>query len=538
MKSTTSHYMLAVFGCAGLIAASMAGCSNNNDSTSTSAGDSSVAASESQAPQHTAEATTLVETSGADASTTFFSSADTVILTGQTQAAQLRGASIGIATGAPVLTDTDQAQVKDAISTLGASTVLTVGTALADAPEGVTVVNDPGTADGLKTLTGKDFEQRDAADWDAGVKEVASLSKDQAVAVNAQWEALPPAAEAGEVKELPDVNAETTVPETTIVASAQSPVAAIATARAAGADVKFLDAPDVRSNPEVLTQAKEKSVLALGAAFGSKEYIQQILEFKGETFLPNKRMVAFYGNPISPALGVMGEKPPAESAADAAARAKEYQQFSDQPVVPAFEIIATVAHTEAGPDGDYSSETDPAAIRPYIDAITAVGGYAVIDLQPGRGSFLQQAKHYQELLELPNVGLALDPEWKIGPNEQPLARVGNTTAAEINETSEWLAQLTKEKNLPQKILIMHQFQLGMIENREQLNLEHPELAFVLHIDGHGTPGEKMDTWNTMLGGLDPRIFVAWKNFIDEDHPTFDPKATMEVNPKPWFVSYQ
>ena len=69
----------------------------------------------------------------------------------------------------------------------------------------------------------------------------------------------------------------------------------------------------------------------------------------------------------------------------------------------------------------------------------------MIDLQPGRGSFLEQAKKYQELLELPNVGLALDPEWKLGPNEKPLSRVGNTTAAEVNETTDWLAGLTREK---------------------------------------------------------------------------------------------
>ena len=76
---------------------------------------------------------------------------------------------------------------------------------------------------------------------------------------------------------------------------------------------------------------------------------------------------------------------------------------------------------------------------------------------------------------------------ELGPNEKPLSRVGNTTAAEVNETTDWLAGLTREKNLPQKVLILHQFQVGMIQNREQLNINHPELAFVVHIDGNGTP---------------------------------------------------
>jgi hypothetical protein len=32
--------------------------------------------------------------------------------------------------------------------------------------------------------------------------------------------------------------------------------------------------------------------------------------------------------------------------------------------------------------------------------------------------------------------------------------------------------------------------------------------------------------------------MAWKNFYDEDTPTFTPEQTMEVDPAPWFVSYQ
>mgnify|MGYP006981339232 FL=1 len=32
--------------------------------------------------------------------------------------------------------------------------------------------------------------------------------------------------------------------------------------------------------------------------------------------------------------------------------------------------------------------------------------------------------------------------------------------------------------------------------------------------------------------------MAWKNFYDEDTPTFTPEETMAVDPKPWFVSYQ
>ena len=79
---------------------------------------------------------------------------------------------------------------------------------------------------------------------------------------------------------------------------------------------------------------------------------------------------------------------------------------------------------------------------------------------------------------------------------------------------------------------MHQFQLQMIRNREQLNLNHPELSFVLHADGHGDAHDKMATWDKMREGLQPQIFMAWKNFIDEDTPMFDPRQTLGVQPTP------
>ena len=78
----------------------------------------------------------------------------------------------------------------------------------------------------------------------------------------------------------------------------------------------------------------------------------------------------------------------------------------------------------------------------------------------------------------------------------------------------------------------------MIRDRETINTDHPELAFILHADGHGGPDQKFDTWNTMQQGLSDDYFMAWKNFIDEDTPTFTPGQTYDIKPRPWFVSYQ
>lgn len=318
-------------------------------------------------------------------------------------------------------------------------------------------------------------------------------------------------------------------------------------AMAGGLTVERLAAADPRASVSLMAK-KTATYYALGADFGTEADFATRLELadagpvpSGKTGLvfPGRRVVALYGHPSGPALGVMGEQPPQEAVKRVNDFVRQYQELTpDTPTVPAFEVIATVASSDPGDDGDYSNESTVEELRPYVEAIGKAGGFAVLDLQPGRASFLSQAQRYQELLALPYVGLALDPEWKIGPDEKPLGRVGNTTAAEVNEVSAWLADFTKSKKLPQKIFIMHQFQLQMIRDREQLNLNHPELSFVLHADGHGDAHDKMATWDKMREGLQPQIFMAWKNFIDEDTPMFDPRQTLGVQPTPWFISYQ
>ena len=342
----------------------------------------------------------------------------------------------------------------------------------------------------------------------------------------------------------------------TTAAAAGPTVAQLLDGYTPGGDATIALVTDTTDAPSVLAAMAGVSLMAkkpatyyaLGADCGTEADFATRLELadagpvpSGKTGLvfPGRRIVALYGHPSGPALGVMGEQPPQEAVKRVNDLVRQYQELTpDTPTVPAFEVIATVASSSPGDDGDYSNEGTVEELRPYVEAIGKAGGFAVLDLQPGRASFLSQAQRYQELLALPYVGLALDPEWKIGPDEKPLGRVGNTTAAEVNEVSAWLADFTKTKKLPQKIFIMHQFQLQMIRNREQLNLNHPELSFVLHADGHGDAHDKMATWDKMREGLQPQIFMAWKNFIDEDTPMFDPRQTLGVQPTPWFISYQ
>lgn len=258
----------------------------------------------------------------------------------------------------------------------------------------------------------------------------------------------------------------------------------------------------------------------------------------GTELFPDRRFVALYGHPGTPGLGALGEQGPEESAQRAIELAKQYQPHSQEKVIPAFEIIATTASSAPEPDGSYSRVSPVEHLMPYVEAAEKNGVYVVLDLQPGHSDFLSQAKIYEELLKRPNVGLALDPEWRLAPGQVHMQQIGSVSAKEINETTEWLANLTAENNLPQKLVILHQFSMSMIQDRENIKTDHPELELVLHADGHGTPDLKMETWGVLQQGLPEGIRMAWKNFYDEDTPTFTPEQTYNLEPKPWFVSYQ
>jgi hypothetical protein len=253
---------------------------------------------------------------------------------------------------------------------------------------------------------------------------------------------------------------------------------------------------------------------------------------------PGRRLVALYGHPETPGLGVLGQQDLTASMARAKRMAAAYRSLSRVPVIPAFEIIATVAQASPGPDGSYSYETPLALLRPWVDRATAAGLYVVLDLQPGRTSLLAQAKRYQSLLRQPDVGLALDPEWKLQPGQKPLRQIGHVNIGEVNSVVSWLASLTARYHLPQKLLVLHQFQLSMINGEQDLDTSHDNLAIVIHMDGQGTPGEKLDTWNAVTGAVPHGVYLGWKNFLVKDHPMLSPPQTMANAPAPIMISYQ
>lgn len=490
-------------------------------------------------------------------------------------AATLTAASAAVALGAPLLPAGPQAAAE--LERLGTTHVLAVGAVdAASLPDGPAVVALPGGADAqtLADATGRTFGEPVTVAAGQELAAVRALAGPEPAVLIADAAPAPDAP-------APDTSATstattgptssptaapdgvTTLPPTEPVAASgvlalvdgTVPLAAVATLRAFG--VGLLDVPggDPRATSasvQGVATAAPEAVLAYGASFGTPEQLatrvataRTGVELPGGGQLvfptapgqPGKKYVALYGTPGSGALGVLGEQDVPATIARTEQHAAPYRGLTADTVVPAVEIIATVASSGAEPDGSYSRRRAVADLRPLVDAAGAAGQYVVLDLQPGRQDFVTQAQAYAELLALPHVGLALDPEWRLAPDQVHLRQIGSVGIDEVNATAAWLAQLTRERHLPQKMFVLHQFSLRMISERERLDTSIDELAPLIHVDGQGSQPAKAGTWQALRAGAPP-VHWGWKNFYDEDVPMLDPAQTYAVQPVPDLVTYQ
>jgi hypothetical protein len=329
-------------------------------------------------------------------------------------------------------------------------------------------------------------------------------------------------------------------------------LAALGTARAAGAEVVEAPDGDPRSTSEAvraIAGAQPTVVLGLGDDFGDDDTLDWRartaatgveLPGGGQLVLPDRTYVALYGTPGTPSLGVLGEQPPEATVTRAQEMAAAYQELTDEPVVPTLEIIVSIASDGPGEDGNYSTELPVERIRPLVDLAGEHGLYVVLDLQPGRTDFLTQAQRYEELLERPYVGLALDPEWRLRPDQEHLTQIGQVDVDEVNDVVAWLADLTRQHDLPQKVLVLHQFQARMIPEVDEVDRSRSEVAVLVHADGQGAQPDKQQTWRALHDHAPDVEHWGWKNFYDEDVPgPLTPEETMSlVDPVPDFISYQ
>jgi hypothetical protein len=254
----------------------------------------------------------------------------------------------------------------------------------------------------------------------------------------------------------------------------------------------------------------------------------------GRDIFPKHRVVAYYGAPQSEELGALGIGTPASAARRLERQAKAYVR-PDRPVLPALELIAVIANADAGQDGLYRTRQTDAVIGRYLRAARRAKALLLLDIQPGASDFFTEATRLKRWLREPDVGLALDPEWRVGPGEVPGQVIGHVDSREVNAVTAWLEKLSAKNDLPEKLVVVHQFTDDMVDDTTLKARDG--LQIVLNADGFGTAPvkkSKYDAFTRRAPGFEP----GFKLFYEEDVGLMTPRHVLRLRPPPDFVVYE
>lgn len=252
------------------------------------------------------------------------------------------------------------------------------------------------------------------------------------------------------------------------------------------------------------------------------------------TLFPGHRVVAFYGAPHAPGLGILGAGTPDDMWPQLRHQAKPYAT-AHAPVVPAYELISFLATGSRGNQGNFSSRVSDQTLWRYAHAAKRHHALLILDIQPGRGRFLPEARTLTPWLRLPYVGLAIDPEWKLYGGQLPLSGIGYTSAHVVNRVSRWLNHLTRVNHLPQKLFLVHQFTDEMVRDKDRV-VGRKHLATVFNVDGLGGRAAKIGKYRDFAS--DQRFPLGFKLFYEADTGLMSPAEVLRLRPRPVIIEYE
>lgn len=166
-----------------------------------------------------------------------------------------------------------------------------------------------------------------------------------------------------------------------------------------------------------------------------------------QPYLETYRLVAFYGSPPGPILGVLGAAPReaiTERLRDVAAY---YQNLSpDRYVMPAFHMVVTIADPIPGRSGNFNHYMDDDLLEEWITAAGDEGVAVILDVQPGYGDVLTEVERLRPYLYRPHVHLALDSEFTMDGGAIPGQSLGRLFPHHINPTQAMLNEIALENS--------------------------------------------------------------------------------------------
>jgi hypothetical protein len=259
------------------------------------------------------------------------------------------------------------------------------------------------------------------------------------------------------------------------------------------------------------------------------------------SILPAKRIVAYYGNPLSKRMGILGELPPDEMLKRLDREVNAWERAdSTTPVVPALHLIAVVAQGSAGRDGMYRARMSDSLIERVYGWAQRHKSIMFLDIQVSKSTLQAEIPRLTNYLSRPDVHLAIDPEFSMKRGGVPGKRIGTYDAVDVNYAIDFLADLVEKNNLPPKVLVVHRFTRPMLTNASKIKLD-PRVQVVIHMDGWGPPWMKKDSYQAYVYA-EPVQFTGFKLFYKNDtkkgHPLMKPSDVLALFPKPVYIQYQ
>ncbi|RDC63495.1 hypothetical protein AHMF7616_02100 [Adhaeribacter pallidiroseus] len=260
------------------------------------------------------------------------------------------------------------------------------------------------------------------------------------------------------------------------------------------------------------------------------------------SILPGKRIIAFYGSPLSKRMGILGELPPDEMLAKLDIEVSKWEKADPKtPVQPALHLIAVTAQNEPGVSGKYRLHLANSVIDSVLLIAQARQALVFLDIQLGTSTLQEELPLLEGYLKMPNVHVGIDAEFALKPGKVPGRNIGSFDAKDINYATEYLAQVAEENQLPPKLLIVHRFTQPMITNFKKIKL-NPYCQIVMHMDGWGSPTIKRSSYQKYIKG-EPVQYAGIKIFYKNDIKRkgwrlLRPKEILALTPKPYYIQYQ
>ncbi|WP_243374198.1 hypothetical protein [Geotalea sp. SG265] len=260
------------------------------------------------------------------------------------------------------------------------------------------------------------------------------------------------------------------------------------------------------------------------------------------SILPKKRIVAYYGNPLSKRMGALGEYQKDEMLRRLKGEAARWEKADpSHPVQPALHLIAVVAQGDPGKAGKYRMVMPDKIVNQVYGWAKEANALLFIDIQTGHDNIRTLLPRFEWILKNPDVHLGIDPEFNlIKCGKVPGSKIGTYDAEDINYASGFLRDLVKKYNIPPKVFTVHRFTRNGVTNARRIAVR-PEVQMIMHMDGWGAPWLKRDSYKDYIVS-EPVQYTGFKLFYHNDtkkgDPLMTPQDLLKLEPKPLYVQYQ